>query len=92
MNKKEKIKKLKHGWNNVKNKLPKECETVFVSNGQGNTTIGCLIYCESKWQWATIANAMVYEENGKIFAECEASDFHVKLWHKFPKTPKLKEK
>ena len=35
---------------------------------------------------------MVYEENGKIFAECEVSDLHIKLWHEFPKAPKLKEK
>jgi len=73
------------GWLDVNVHLPDELETVFISNGKGWTSIGCLVYDEG-WHWAE-SNGVIYEEHGKIVAECESDDLDVKYWHKLPKPP-----
>lgn len=78
---------MKYKWYDVNEKLPEELETVFISNGKGWTTIGCLVYVENEWFWAE-TNGVMYEENGKIVAECEIEDLDVRYWHPFPEAPK----
>lgn len=81
---------LSNGWIDVNVQLPNELETVFISNGKGWTSIGCLVYEQGcGWHWAE-TNGIIYEENGKIVSECESDDLDVKYWHKFPKPPILK--
>jgi len=81
---------LGEGWLDTNFKLPDELETVFISNGKGWTSIGCLVYDrddrEARWHWAE-SNGVIYEEKGKIVAECESDDLDVKYWHKLPKPP-----
>ena len=76
---------LGEGWLDANVHLPDELETVFISNGKGWTSIGCLVYSEG-WHWAE-SNGVIYEEKGKIVAECESDDLDVKYWHKLPKPP-----
>lgn len=73
------------GWLDANVHLPDELETVFISNGKGWTSIGCLVYDEG-WHWAE-SNGVIYEDKGKIVAECESDDLDVKYWHKLPKPP-----
>ncbi len=42
--------KLGKGWFDIKHKLPEELEAVFVSSGNGWTTIGCLVY-DVDYRW-----------------------------------------
>lgn len=70
-------------WISVKDKLPNELETVFISNGKGWTTIGCLVFVEREYYWAE-TNGIIYEDDGKIVSECEIDDIDVKFWHKLP--------
>jgi hypothetical protein len=75
------------GWIDVNVQLPDILETVFISNGKGWTSIGCRAYEQDcGWHWAE-SNGVIYEENGRIVAECESDDLDVKYWHKFPKPP-----
>jgi len=76
---------LNEGWINANIKLPDELETIFISNGNGWTSIGCLVYDqEGGWSWAE-SNGVVYEEKGVIVAECESDDLDVKYWQKLTK-------
>jgi hypothetical protein len=80
-------KNLRDGWIDVNVQLPDELETVFISNGKGWTSIGCVVYVQDcGWVWAE-TNGIIYEENGKIVSECEIDDLDVKFWHKLPKPP-----
>jgi dUTP pyrophosphatase len=80
------------GWVSVKDGLPEVLETVWISNGKGLTTLGCLIYLcgdgkrEPSWCWA-VSNGIIYEENGNIVTDCEPSDLDVCFWHKLPAPP-----
>lgn len=74
-------------WTNVKDKLPENLETVFISNGNGWTSIGCLVQTNEGCHWAE-TNGIIYEENGKIVSECESDDLDVVLWFPFPDAPK----
>ena len=76
-----------NGWISVDKDLPKHLETVFISNGKGWTSIGCLVGFDDGYHWAE-SNGVIYEENGKIVAECESDDLDVKKWHTFPLPPK----
>jgi hypothetical protein len=76
---------LGEGWLDTNVRLPDEFESVFISNGRGWTSIGCLVYSEG-WHWAE-SNGVIYEDKGKIVAECESDDLDVKYWHKLPKPP-----
>ena len=73
-------------WINVKDKLPENLETVFISNGNGWTSIGCLVQTNEGYHWAE-TNGIIYEENGKIVSECESDDLDVVLWFPFPDAP-----
>jgi hypothetical protein len=75
-----------HGWIDVNDQLPEEKETVFISDGKGWTSVGCLVYIENNgWFWAE-HNGIIYQDGDKIVAECELDDLEVRYWHKFPKT------
>lgn len=78
------------GWISVADRLPAEQETVFISNGEGFTSIGCRVWSEENWWWAE-SNGVVYEDKGKIVAECELDDLDVRFWHPFPDAPKFSE-
>ena len=77
-------------WINVKDSLPEVLETVWISNGKGWTTLGCRTdyfegyNSEYNWCWASVQNGIIYQEDGKIVAECEADDLDVKYWHELP--------
>lgn len=75
-------------WVAVENGLPDELETVWISNGKGWTTLGCLVYAEGGWHWAE-TNGVIYQEDGKIVSECESDDLDVKFWHRLPEPPCL---
>lgn len=75
-------------WVSVEERLPNELETVWISNGKGWTTLGCLLYAENGWHWAE-TNGVIYQENGRIVSECESDDLDVKFWHKLPEPPCL---
>ena len=71
-----------HAWISVNKGLPHDNETVFISNGKGWTSIGCLIYDEG-YHWAEI-DGEIYQEGDKIVAECVPDDLDVQYWHKLP--------
>lgn len=75
-------------WVAVENGLPDELETVWISNGKGWTTLGCLVYVEGGWHWAE-TNGLIYQDKGKIVSECESDDLDVKFWHRLPDPPCL---
>lgn len=70
-------------WVAVGNGLPNELETVWISNGKGWTTLGCIAYAEGVWHWAQ-TNGVIYQQDGKIVSECESDDLDVKFWHRLP--------
>lgn len=72
-----------NGWVSVDDEMPEESETVWISNGKGWTSLGCLAYTGEGWCWAE-TNGVIYEEDGKIVSECEYDDLDVKWWHKIP--------
>lgn len=73
-------------WVAVSDRLPKPLETVWLSNGKGWTTLGCVVQCEEGYHWAE-SNGVIYEEKGEIVSECESDDLDVKYWHPLPKPP-----
>lgn len=75
-------------WILLTEKYPEHLETVFITNGKGWTSIGCLIDTNDGWHWAE-TNGIFYEENGQIVSECESDDLDVVAWHPFPKTFKI---
>lgn len=78
-------------WVKVEEELSEplnELETVWISNGKGWTTLGCLVYSDGGWHWAE-TNGVIYEKDGKIISECESDDLDVRFWHRAPKPPCL---
>jgi len=76
------------GWVSVKDKLPEEQETVWVTDGLGYTTLGCIVYLDDAWHWAE-SNGIIYQEKGNIVSECEPYDIDVRFWHRLPKPPHI---
>jgi hypothetical protein len=74
---------LQNRWIRVRDGLPKHLETVWITNGKGWTTLGCLIVSDGGWHWAE-SNGTAYQENGKIVAECESEDLDVEYWQALP--------
>ena len=75
------------GWIDATIDLPDHLEAVWISNGKGWTSMGCIVKINDEFHWAE-SNGVVYEDNGVITAECESDDLDVKFWHKFPKACK----
>ena len=76
-------------WISVEDRLPEPLETIWISNGNGWTTLGCRtsIDGDGNWHWAE-TNGIIYEEDGKIVSECESDDLDVNLWMPLPQPPK----
>jgi hypothetical protein len=76
------------GWVLCDEDMPEPLETVWISNGKGWTTLGCIVDFEEGYCWAELVNGLVYQEGDKIVAECEADDMDVVFWHRLPQPPK----
>lgn len=74
----------KDGWIDVDKKLPTAFQTVWLTNGKGWVSLGCLVEDQEGWHWAE-SNGVVYQEDGEIVSECESEDLDVKFWHELPK-------
>jgi len=72
-------------WFNVSEKLPTPLASIFISNGKGWVSIGCLVNTEDGYHWAE-TNGTMYEQDGQIITECESDDLDVVFWHPFPQT------
>ena len=88
---------MKDEWISVNDSLPHYLQTVWVSDGKGWTTLGCRTNFDDddddggwSWCWAAIDNGIIYEQDGKIIAECEEDDLDVQYWHKIPNPPIVK--
>lgn len=75
--------KVDNGWTHISDALPEHLETVWLSNGKGFTTLGCLVWTEDGWHWAA-TNGVIYEENSRIVSECESDDIDAEYWHRLP--------
>jgi hypothetical protein len=73
-------------WVKVEDRLPKDLETVWISNGKGWTTLGCRVYSDGDWSWAA-TNGVIYQEQGVIVAESEIDDLDVQFWMPLPTPP-----
>ena len=73
-------------WNSVNDKLPEPLETVWISNGNGWTALGCLVVDNEGSHWAE-SNGIIYQEENRIVSECESDDLDVKFWIALPKPP-----
>jgi len=73
-----------NGWVSVSDSLPKPLKTVWISNGKGWTTLGCLVETPEGWHWAK-TNGVIYQEGEEIVSECEGDDLDVNYWHELPK-------
>lgn len=76
------------GWIAVTETLPKPLQTVWLTNGKGWVSLGCLVESDGGWHWAQ-SNGIIYIENGEIVSECESEDLDVNFWHELPKPPCL---
>ena len=74
---------LQQGWVNVNKQLPKPLQTVWIANGKGWVSLGCLIEDANGSHWAE-SNGTIYCENGEIVSECESEDLDVVMWHQLP--------
>jgi len=74
-------------WISVKDKLPKENETVWMFSIKHNWVyLGCRMY-EDGWIWAE-SDGCVYMQKGKITADCvPEDDYDISHWHPLPKPP-----
>ena len=77
--------KRKLEWISLDKELPKTYEVVFITNGNGWTSIGCRVDAEGEgWLWSE-SNGTVYEMDGVLTAQCEdGEDLDVKYWHRLP--------
>ena len=71
-------------WITVDKRLPKPLQTVWITNGKGWTTLGCLVETKEGWHWAE-TNGVIYQEEDEIVSECESEDLDVVAWHELPK-------
>ena len=71
------------GWVSVGDRLPAPLETVWISNGKGWTTLGCLYFTDEGLMWGA-TNGVIYQEQNQIVSECEADDLDVQYWHPLP--------
>lgn len=77
-------------WISIIDSLPNPLQTVWISNGKGWTTLGCISEAEEGddgrfyWHWCE-TNGVIYQENGEIVSECEGNDLDVLFWHPLPK-------
>lgn len=67
--------------------LPRPLQTVWVSNGKGWTTLGCLVQGDDGFHWAE-TNGLIYENEDGIVSECDSNDLDVRFWCELPKPPK----
>lgn len=75
-----------NGWISVTEQLPKPLQTVWLTNGKGWVSLGCLVEDAEGWHWAE-SNGVIYSENGEIVSECVSEDLDVKFWHELPRLP-----
>ena len=75
-------------WIPVDERIPENLRTVWISNGKGWTTLGCLVLVDGCYHWAE-TNGIIYEDNGEIVSEWESDDLDVRFWHELPNPPKL---
>lgn len=76
------------GWVATTDKLPDPLQTVWLCNGKGSITLGCLVESDEGWHWAE-GNGVIYVEKGEIVSECESEDLDVLYWHELPSYPIL---
>ena len=74
------------GWVATTERLPEPLKTVWITNGKGWTTLGCLVEDSEGWHWAE-TNGVIYQEKDKIVSECESEDLDVNYWHELPTPP-----
>lgn len=79
-------------WIRAEDELPDPLQTVWISNGEGWTSLGCRTEpdADGLWCWAE-TNGTIYQQEGKIISECEADDLDVRFWQIVPEPPKQKE-
>lgn len=79
-------------WISVEDELPSPLQTVWISDGEVWTSLGCRTEPDTDglWCWAE-TNGIIYEQDGEIISECEADDLDVRFWHPIPEPPKQKE-
>lgn len=84
-------KPLVSGWVSVNERLPEPLQTVWISNGNGWTSLGCrtaLYEIDGVWNWCWAeTNGTIYEQDGQIVTEAEEDDLDVQYWHECPATP-----
>lgn len=71
-------------WVSINDELPPILETVWLSNGKGWTNLGCRVEVYDGWHWA-LQSGIIYQDKGRIVAECESDDLDVAYWCKLPK-------
>ena len=71
-------------WTSVDDYLPPHLETVFISNGKGWTTLGCIVIGPDGYHWAE-TNGVIYQDGDSIVSECESDDLDVRFWCFLPK-------
>lgn len=79
-------------WISVKDELPDPLQTIWISNGEGWTSLGCRTQpdADGLWCWAE-TNGIIYQQDNKIISECESDDLDVRFWKIVPEPPKQKE-
>ena len=71
-------------WINVNELLPTPLALVWITNGKGWTSLGCLVEDNEGCHWAE-TNGVIYQEKDEIISECESEDLDVVAWHELPK-------
>jgi hypothetical protein len=75
------------GWVSVDDFLPEEGQLVWLTNGEGFTTLGCWVWTDKEdgsWCWCDASNQLIYQDVDKIVADCEVDDLDVKYWYPVP--------
>lgn len=78
-------------WINVDNELPEPLQTVWISDGEVWTSLGCRTEpdADGLWCWAE-TNGIIYEQDGEIISECEQDDLDVRFWQPLPEPPNIR--
>lgn len=71
-------------WVSVNDRFPDPLQTVWISNGKGWATLGCLVEDDEGCHWAA-SNGVIYQDGDRIVSECESDDLDVQFWHAIPK-------